>query len=98
MGHALTGQAKERFDEKDNQSVVDRTGRGARSDSCSSATGRFDERRRSLRPQQNHRAARDSSELNEFKRGDYYAPSKTVVQQPTFHELNQIHQGDYCAP
>jgi hypothetical protein len=37
-------------------------------------------------------------ELNEFKRGDYYAPSKTVVQQPTAQELNQAREGDFYAP
>ena len=30
--------------------------------------------------------------------GDYYAPSTTVVQQPTPHELNEAKGGDYYAP
>jgi hypothetical protein len=33
-----------------------------------------------------------------IKQGDYYAPSNTVVQQPTAQELNQARQGDFYAP
>jgi hypothetical protein len=30
--------------------------------------------------------------------GDYYAPTTTVVQQPTAQELKQAQDGDYYAP
>ena len=30
--------------------------------------------------------------------GDYYAPTNTVVQQPSAQELKQVQQGDYYAP
>ena len=30
--------------------------------------------------------------------GDYYAPTNTVVQQPTTQELKQVQEGDYYAP
>jgi len=30
--------------------------------------------------------------------GDYYAPSKTTVQQPTAAQTRQAEQGDYYAP
>ena len=30
-----------------------------------------------------------------IKQGDYYAPNKTVVQQPTAQELNEARQGDF---
>lgn len=32
------------------------------------------------------------------QKGDYYAPSTTVVQQPTAAELKQEKEGDYYAP
>jgi len=32
------------------------------------------------------------------QRGDYYAPGKTIVQQPTPGELKQEEEGDYYAP
>lgn len=32
------------------------------------------------------------------QRGDYYAPSPTVVQQPTAVEQKQAKDGDYYAP
>ncbi|MGA2892323.1 MAG: hypothetical protein ABSE22_05595 [Xanthobacteraceae bacterium] len=32
------------------------------------------------------------------QKGDYYAPSPTVVQQPTAAELNRAKEGDYYAP
>jgi hypothetical protein len=35
---------------------------------------------------------------NWSQQGDYYAPSKTIVQQPTAQELRQAEQGDYYAP
>ena len=41
--NALTGQVKETYDEHDNQSVVDHTGRGVESDPRVGATGRFDD-------------------------------------------------------
>ena len=30
--------------------------------------------------------------------GDYYAPTNTIVQQPTAQELKQAEQGDFYAP
>jgi hypothetical protein len=30
--------------------------------------------------------------------GDYYAPTNTIVQQPTAQELKQAQEGDYYAP
>ena len=33
-----------------------------------------------------------------IKQGDYYAPTQTVVQQPTAQELNQAREGDFYAP
>jgi hypothetical protein len=32
------------------------------------------------------------------QRGDYYAPDKTIVQQPTPGELRQEREGDYYSP
>jgi hypothetical protein len=32
------------------------------------------------------------------QQGDYYAPSKTIVQQATPRELNEARQGDFYAP
>lgn len=32
------------------------------------------------------------------KEGDYYAPSKTIVQRATPQELNEFKQGDYYSP
>lgn len=37
-------------------------------------------------------------ELNEFRQGDYYAPSKTVGQQATPQEQNAFREGDFYAP
>jgi hypothetical protein len=34
----------------------------------------------------------------EFRQGDYYAPSKTVVQQATPQEQNAFREGDFYAP
>jgi hypothetical protein len=31
------------------------------------------------------------------QQGDYYAPSRTIVQQATPQELNQLREGDYYA-
>ena len=31
------------------------------------------------------------------QQGDYYAPSKTIVQQATPQELNQLREGNYYA-
>ncbi|HEX3502122.1 MAG TPA: hypothetical protein VHU22_01880 [Xanthobacteraceae bacterium] len=39
-----------------------------------------------------------AQQANWSQQGDYYAPSKTVVQQPTAQELRQAEQGDYYAP
>jgi hypothetical protein len=36
--------------------------------------------------------------LSQVQEGDYYAPSHTVVQQPTAAELNQAEEGDFYAP
>jgi hypothetical protein len=36
--------------------------------------------------------------LSQVQEGDYYAPSHTVVQQPTAQELNQAKEGDFYAP
>jgi hypothetical protein len=36
--------------------------------------------------------------LSQVQEGDYYAPSHTVVQQPTAAELNQAKEGDFYAP
>jgi hypothetical protein len=33
-----------------------------------------------------------------IKQGDYYAPSRTVVQRTTPQELTEARQGDYYAP
>lgn len=30
--------------------------------------------------------------------GDYYAPTSTIVQQPTAQELQQLQEGDFYAP
>jgi hypothetical protein len=30
--------------------------------------------------------------------GDYYAPGRTIVQQPTAAQLSQFQQGDFYAP
>jgi hypothetical protein len=35
---------------------------------------------------------------NLAKEGDYYAPSKTIVQRASPQELNEFKQGDYYAP
>jgi len=32
------------------------------------------------------------------QRGDYYAPGRTIAQQPTQQELKQEQTGDYYAP
>ena len=37
-----------------------------------------------------------SSDL--IKEGDYYAPTKSVVQRATPQELNEFKQGDFYAP
>ncbi len=37
-------------------------------------------------------------ELNAFREGDYYAPSKIVVQQATPQEQNAFREGDFYAP
>jgi hypothetical protein len=37
-------------------------------------------------------------ELNEFRQGDYYAPSKTVVQQATPQEQNAFREGGALRP
>lgn len=39
-----------------------------------------------------------AQELKEFREGDYYAPSKTVVPQATPQERNAFRQGDFYAP
>ena len=36
--------------------------------------------------------------LSQVQEGDYYAPSRTVVQQPTGQELKQAEEGDFYAP
>jgi hypothetical protein len=36
--------------------------------------------------------------LSQVQEGDYYAPSHTVVQQPTAQELNEAKEGDFYAP
>jgi hypothetical protein len=37
-------------------------------------------------------------ELNAFREGDYYVPSKTAVQQATPQEQNAFREGDFYAP
>ena len=32
------------------------------------------------------------------EKGDFYAPVKTIVQQPTAQELKQAQEGDFYAP
>jgi hypothetical protein len=39
--------------------------------------------------------AQSASSINE---GDYYAPTRTIVQHATAHELNEFKQGDFYAP
>jgi hypothetical protein len=36
--------------------------------------------------------------VSQPQEGDYYAPSNTVVQQPTPQQLNEAKDGDYYAP
>ncbi|HEX4407152.1 MAG TPA: hypothetical protein VH206_00130 [Xanthobacteraceae bacterium] len=39
-----------------------------------------------------------AQQANQAKEGDYYASSKTMVQQPTSQELSQERHGDYYQP
>ncbi|HEY2528819.1 MAG TPA: hypothetical protein VGJ20_12870 [Xanthobacteraceae bacterium] len=36
--------------------------------------------------------------LSQVQEGDYYAPSHTIVQQPTTQELNEAKEGDFYPP
>jgi hypothetical protein len=38
------------------------------------------------------------AQAQSLSEGDYYAPSRTVVQQPTAQELKQAEEGDFYAP
>jgi hypothetical protein len=37
-------------------------------------------------------------QLNELRQGDYYAPSKTIVQQASPQEQNAFREGDFYGP
>lgn len=39
-----------------------------------------------------------AQQASQAAEGDYYAPRKTIVQQPTAQELHQAREGDYYVP